>query len=140
MILHADAVAENRAAGVGTGRIDGDDADGAVLLAIVLGELIDQGALPCSRRAGETDDACFARMREEGFQQVGPARGTVLDRRDSAGKSPDIARTHDGGQIVELGIGGGGQANSVKQSGGKRERALWFNEYATRPDVQNVPG
>ena len=32
MVLHANAVAENCAAGVGAGRIDGDDADGVLLL------------------------------------------------------------------------------------------------------------
>ena len=54
MLLHADAVAQNRSAGVGTGGIDRDDADGAFFLAIVAGQLIDQRALARARRTGES--------------------------------------------------------------------------------------
>ena len=47
MILHADAVAQNRSARVRTGRVDGDNADRLILflIALVLGKLIDQRAL-----------------------------------------------------------------------------------------------
>src|SRR5262249_34179648 len=45
VILHADAVAENRSAGVGAGGVDGDDPHAAVFLAIVFGQLIDERAL-----------------------------------------------------------------------------------------------
>ena len=41
MILHADAVAQNCAARVGTCRINGNDADCAIFLAIVPRQLID---------------------------------------------------------------------------------------------------
>ena len=67
MILHADAVAKNRAARVGTGWIDRDDADAAVLLlfmAIVLGKLIDQRALARSGRASQANGAGVAGIRE----------------------------------------------------------------------------
>ena len=45
VILHADAVAQNSPSRIRTGRINRDDADGLLLLAIVLGKLIDQGTL-----------------------------------------------------------------------------------------------
>ena len=79
VVLHADAVAENRAAGVGAGGIDGDDGDRAILLAIKPGELIDQCALPCTRRTGHADDTSFAGVGEHCFEQIGPSGGTILN-------------------------------------------------------------
>ena len=73
MFLHADAVAQNRSAGVGTGWVDGDDSHGVVLLAIEPRQLVDQRALPRSRRAGQPDDASAPAVREQCFQQIGPS-------------------------------------------------------------------
>ena len=91
MLLHANAVAENRAAGVGTGRIDGDDAHGAILPAINAGELIDERALACSGRASQAEDAGFAGMREESLEKIGPSWGAVLDGRDGSCQGAGIA-------------------------------------------------
>ncbi len=57
VILHTDAVAQNRAARVRAGGIDRDDADGTILFAIVPRQLIDQRALSGARRASEPNDA-----------------------------------------------------------------------------------
>ena len=93
VVLHADAVAENRAAGVGAGGIDGDDGDGAILLAIKAGELIDQRALPRARRTGQADDPSFACVWEDCFEQIGPARRAILNARNSAGQRAGVAGT-----------------------------------------------
>src|SRR5215471_12254045 len=49
VVLHANTVAQNRASGVRTGGIDGDDADFLVICAIQLGKLIDQSAFAHTR-------------------------------------------------------------------------------------------
>ena len=64
MVLHANPVTQNRPAAVRTGGIDRDDANRASLVAIVFGQLIDQRALTCAGRAGESQDASMAGMRE----------------------------------------------------------------------------
>ncbi len=48
MVQHANAIAENRAAGVGTGGIDGHNRHGFVLFAQCAGELIAESALACA--------------------------------------------------------------------------------------------
>ena len=70
MILHANAVSENRPARIRTRRINRDDADRLLLFAILFGELIDERALARSRSASEPDDARLATMREECFEQL----------------------------------------------------------------------
>ncbi len=65
MILHADAVAQNRPARVRTGRINRDNADSLIFLAIVFRQLVDQRALARSWGAGQADDSRLASVREE---------------------------------------------------------------------------
>ena len=64
MRLHADAIAEDGAAAEWAGGIDGDDADGLVLLAIGVRDLIDQRALARAGRAGEAQQQGIAAMRK----------------------------------------------------------------------------
>src|SRR5258705_4681680 len=87
VVLHADAIAENGAAGVGTGRVDGDDAQRLFLFSIEARELIDERALPRSRRAGKTQYAGLAAEREKSFQQFGRLRAADFDNAD--GTNPD---------------------------------------------------
>lgn len=94
MVLHADAVAENCAASVRAGGIDGDDGDGAILLAIEPGELIDKGAFARSGRTGQADDPGFAGVWKDGFEQIGPARRAILNARNGAGERAGIAGTY----------------------------------------------
>src|SRR5271157_6246451 len=91
MILHADAVAQNRPTGVRAGRVNRDDADGLIFLAIVLGKLIDQRALARAGSAGQTDDSRLARMREERLEQLRPAGSAVLDGGDGARQGAGVA-------------------------------------------------
>ena len=64
MLLHANPVTENRSPGVGTGGINGDNADAPVFLAVLTGQMVDQRTLARPRSAGESDDAGPAGMRE----------------------------------------------------------------------------
>ena len=68
MLLHADAVAQNRPARIGAGGVDGDDSHGLVLLAIEPRQLIDQCALARSGSARQTYHASAAAVGEQGLQ------------------------------------------------------------------------
>ena len=93
VILHADAVAQNGAAGVRAGRVDGDDAQSLPFTPIMLCELIDQRALPRSRWAREAKDAGPAAMREQRLQQVSRVRPAVFDGADGASQGACVAGT-----------------------------------------------
>src|SRR5262249_11451861 len=79
VVLHADAVAEDGATGVGAGGIDGDDADFLVPFAIELGELVHQRALARARRPGNADGQGASGVREKLLEQFDPARRMVLN-------------------------------------------------------------
>ena len=64
MLLHADAIAEDCAAGVWTGWIDSDNADGVFLLAVVFCQLIDEGALAGAGGSSKADGSSFSCVRE----------------------------------------------------------------------------
>jgi hypothetical protein len=86
MLLHADAVAQNRSACVRTGGINRDDADRAFFLTVVVGQLIDQRALTRPRRTGESKYPRLSAVGKKCLEQFGPARRTVFDRADGPGK------------------------------------------------------
>jgi len=69
MLLHADAVAQNRPASVRAGRIHRDDADRVILLAIVAGKLIDKRALACTRWAGQSKDPGLSAVGKQRLEQ-----------------------------------------------------------------------
>src|SRR6185436_10050863 len=54
-LFHADAIAEQRAAGVRAGGIDGEDADGAITRTQRFRQLVDERALARARRTGDAD-------------------------------------------------------------------------------------
>jgi hypothetical protein len=85
MLLHANAVAKDCATGVGTGWIDGDNAERVFLFAIMLGQLIDKSAFAGSGSPCDTYSQGFARVREQFFEQLNPSGCVVLDGRNSAG-------------------------------------------------------
>ncbi len=90
MLLHADAIAQNRAAGVRTGRIDGDHAYGLAFCAQSLRELIAQRALARARSAGDAEDQRAPGARKQLAQQLlglGPA---IFDPRRGAGQRADV--------------------------------------------------
>ena len=74
MLLHADAIAQNRASRVRAGGIHRNDAHRAVLLAIVARQLIDQRALARARRTSEAEYACMSTVRKKNLKQFRPAR------------------------------------------------------------------
>src|SRR5262245_10793503 len=109
MLLHADAVAENRAAGEGAGGINRNDADcvmvvgcptqrgfrwaGVFRFPTELRELINQCALAGSRSAGETDGQGFSGLWKKFFEEFGPPGGVILDGGNGAGEGTSITRT-----------------------------------------------
>ena len=68
MILHADAVPQNRPARIRTGRIDRNDSHCAILLAVMLCQLIHKRALARARRAGEPQNPRVTSLRKQRFQ------------------------------------------------------------------------
>jgi hypothetical protein len=65
MLLHADAIAQNRAAGLGTGGVDREHADLLALIAQHAGELIAQGAFACARRSCHAEDHGVSSARKQ---------------------------------------------------------------------------
>ena len=117
MILHANAIPQNRSARIRAGGIDRDDPDRTILFAIVLGQLIDQRALARPRRSGQAENSRVARLRKQGFQQLRPPRRSILHSGDGAGQSPRIAAA----QALKPGLKFRGQTVSVKQSEDREE-------------------
>ena len=92
MLLHANAVTQNRTAAVRTGGIHGDDSDLLAVFSIQLRELINQRTLASAGRACQSNGARAASMREEFFEELGPSRRVILNRRDGAGQRARIVR------------------------------------------------
>ena len=92
MILHANAIAQNRSASVGTGGVDGDNADGTIIFAIEAGQLIDQRALARSGRPRQPKHTGFPAVWEQSFSNSdhpGAWFSTVDIARESARTSPE---------------------------------------------------
>jgi hypothetical protein len=73
-------------------------------------------------------------MREEGFEQIGPALGAVLDRRNGARKCAGIARAETG----NLRLGVLRQRSSVKQDYHSIHSCLKNSHAATSPVMKNT--
>ena len=65
MLLHANAVAQNRPTGVGTGRVNRDDSNCTILFSIMPRQMINQSALARPRRASEPKDTPLPAMRKQ---------------------------------------------------------------------------
>src|SRR5207237_5391183 len=79
MTLHADAIAEDRAARVRARRIDAQDAHALALRARRGDESIRERALARARIARHADDVRFPRAREDLLQEVEPSVVAVVD-------------------------------------------------------------
>jgi hypothetical protein len=90
-VLHADAVAEDRAAAEGARRIDRGDANRPVAAAIGLGELVDERALAAAGRARDADNAGTAGLGVEGLERRARLGGLVLDAGEQAGEAAAVA-------------------------------------------------
>ena len=92
VILHADAVAENRSARVGARGIDRDDAQRLAFAPVELRELVNQRALPRPGCAGHAEDARLTAVREECLQQIRRLGPAILDRADGPCQGTRVAR------------------------------------------------
>src|ERR1700674_3788467 len=110
MILHTNAIPQNRPARIRTSGVNRDDSNRAVLLAIVLGQLIDQRALTRAGRSSEAQNPRPPSMREQRLQQLRPAWRAVLNHADRPRQTPRIA----GAQLLNQWLEVGGQTVSVK--------------------------
>ena len=106
MLAQADAVAEERAAGEGAGGIDGEDTDGAVGVAKVLGEAVDEGAFAGAGRAGDADAECASGVWKAGGEEGGGFGSVVFDEGNGAGEGARVALAEAVDEIGD-GIGGG---------------------------------
>ena len=94
-LAHADAVAQDGAARIGTRRIDRDDADLAALGAQLFGQFANQRRLAAARHPGDADDMRAAgepidsaeRLARFGFAMLG-ARDQPRHRGALAGDDP----------------------------------------------------
>jgi hypothetical protein len=78
--LHADAIAENRASAEWTGGINCDNPNRLVLSTVLARDLVYQSAFACTGRTRHSDQHRPAREREQGFQQLGRFRSTILNQ------------------------------------------------------------
>jgi hypothetical protein len=90
MLLHANAIAQNRPAGVWTRRVDRNDADGPIFLAIVAGKLIDERALPGARWPSQSEYPRLSAVWKESLEECRPTGSAVLHRANGTRESPRI--------------------------------------------------
>ena len=130
MILHADAIAQNRSSRVRAGGIDGNDSDRSIFFAIVFCQLIDQRALACAGRAGHTENPSCASLGKESFQQISPSRPAIFHRADGARQRSRIpvAQPLDQSLVVVA------QAFSVMQEDEIRNRSSLARGFRSRQD------
>ena len=82
VILHADAVTEQRPAGEGGRGVDGQHPHARALVAVRPDERAGDRRLPGAGRARQADHARVARQRREFLHDRAEPRGPVLDQRD----------------------------------------------------------
>jgi hypothetical protein len=96
MAQHADTIAEERAASVGTGGIHRENADGFIFAAQFMNQTIRESALPSAGRPGEPDHGGASGMRKQFLQQRFGCGGSVFDGRGGPGERACIAREYFG--------------------------------------------
>ena len=93
MLLHADTVAEKRAAGKRTGWIDGYHANSLARCSPRTGQAVDERALAGSRRACDAYTQRATRMRKTCREHVDRLRRAVFDNGDCTGERSGISIT-----------------------------------------------
>ena len=88
--LHPDPVAQDRAAGEGGGRIDGQDADRLLLFPEGGDQGVDEGALARPGGAGDPDDVGAAGVGENALYRGFRFGEAVLEVADQPGGGPDV--------------------------------------------------
>ena len=100
MALHADAIAEDGAAGEGAARIDCENADRGTIAAQVPDDAVDQSALSSARWSGDPYAQCSAvGVVQFGEELIGTG-GAVLDRAQCPGQSTRLASSYAVGQSL----------------------------------------
>ena len=94
MLLHADAVAQNGAAGEGAGGVHGDNADGLALLAGVRRQPVSEGALAGARRPGDADAVGAPKRGGDALHDVRDGGALSFHRRDEPCQCPLIPGEH----------------------------------------------
>lgn len=84
-------IAEDGAARVRAARIDGDDANVQILLAVHHREAVDERAFPHPGTAGHADDVRLPCLRKELTQNLEARRGAVFDVSDHARQRANFA-------------------------------------------------
>ena len=98
--LHADAVAQDRPAAEGRGRVHRHDAHRPSLPAQVGGQAVHQGGLAGAGRAGHADHQRAPGVGEERRQERAGLGPGVLDEADRARDRPRVAGAHAGHEAV----------------------------------------
>jgi hypothetical protein len=117
MLLHANAIAQNGAAGIGAGGINRDNSDCSAFLAIVTSQLVYKRALTRARRTGQAQDARVSAVGEKLLEQIGPPRRTILDGADGTRESARITAA----KLIDHGVDVLVHLLSVKQQRKKQE-------------------
>jgi hypothetical protein len=89
--LHANAIAEDRAAGERRRRIDADDADLLSLRAVVRDHRIDDRRLPGARVARDADQVRLTGVREQRLQRVDRIGAAVIEIAHEARGGADVS-------------------------------------------------
>src|SRR5438132_12925640 len=90
MILHPDAIAKNRAATVWTGGINRYDTHRAILLAVVFGELINQGTLARPGSSGQSYNRPLPTVRKKRLKKFPRAGFPVLAVPNGRAQAPGM--------------------------------------------------
>ena len=101
MALHADAIAQDRAAGERAGGVDGDDADRFLLGAIVGRQAVHQRALAGARRAGDADAIGASGVGKKLLQELFGLGRTIFDRGHGPRKGPNVAGANLRGPLFD---------------------------------------
>src|SRR5262249_39942276 len=112
VVLHADAIAQNGAPTVWTGRINGDNSDRTIFPPVVFRQLVHQGTFAGAGSPGKAQDAGPAAVGKQRLEQVVPSITVVLHRADGPCQGARIACA----QAINPGLDVGVQPISVKQA------------------------
>ena len=102
VVLHPDAVAEERATGEGRARVDREDGDPLPLRPKGTDERVRRRRLPDAGRPRQPDDMGAPGVRHEGGHDLRQRRVPVLDERDETGdgtRRPRRGRLDQGGDV-----------------------------------------
>ena len=119
MLLHPDPVSEQRAAGVGRGRVDRENGDPAAGGARRAHERGRQGGFPDPRRAGQSQGRRGPRVSVDARGQGGQLGPPILNQRDRARDGARLAVQHAPGQHLDVHAGPSLSSGGIARRGGR---------------------